>query len=125
MVEVGGTSLLAAPASNIGRPAVTGSDYLQVYATGLGALQNAPKDGFPAPFSPLETTVGTVTATLGGVSVPVAYSGLTPGLVALYQVNLQIPTGTTTGNAVPLVLTVTDPATGNTFVSNTVTVALQ
>jgi uncharacterized protein (TIGR03437 family) len=45
--------------------------------------------------------------------------------VALYQVNVEVPAGAQTGNTVPLVLTLTDPATGTTYVSNTVTVAIQ
>ncbi len=66
-----------------------------------------------------------VTATLGGVSVPVAFSGLTPTLVSLYQVNVQVTADAPTGPAVPLVITVTDPTTQATYTSNTVTVAIQ
>jgi uncharacterized protein (TIGR03437 family) len=69
-------------------------------------------------------TTGTVTATLGGVNTPVTFAGLTPGFVALYQVNVHVPSGVPTGDAVPLVLTVTNPD-GTTAQSNTVTAAVQ
>ncbi len=36
--------------------------------------------------------------TLGTNSVPVLFAGLTPGLVGLYQINFQIPTGLADGS---------------------------
>jgi uncharacterized protein (TIGR03437 family) len=59
------------------------------------------------------------------VDAPVSFAGLSPGSVALYQVNVQVPVGSQTGDAVPLVLTLTDPVTGTKYPSNTVTVAIQ
>jgi uncharacterized protein (TIGR03437 family) len=32
------------------------------------------------------------------------FSGLSPGSVALYQVNVQVPAGSQTGDAVPIVI---------------------
>jgi uncharacterized protein (TIGR03437 family) len=58
------------------------------------------------------------------VSVPVTFAGLTPMLVALYQMNVQVPAGVPTGNAVPLVTTATG-ANGSSAQSNTVTIAVQ
>lgn len=58
------------------------------------------------------------------MNAPVVFSGLTPTLVALYQVNVQVTAGTPTGAAVPLVITVTSPD-GTTAQSNSVTVAVQ
>jgi uncharacterized protein (TIGR03437 family) len=55
----------------------------------------------------------------------VLFSGLTPLLVGLYQVNVQVPATAPAGDAVPLVLTVTDPVTGQSVQSNTVTLAVQ
>jgi len=130
IVAIAGTTLLAAPAANGSRPVQSGSEFLSIFATGLGPVigtngEPPPPDGAAAPIATLYQTTAAVTATIGGVPVPVLFSGLTPSLVALYQVNVQVPAGVPTGSAVPLVLTVTDPVTGQSVQSNTVTIAVQ
>jgi adhesin/invasin len=47
-----------------------------------------------------------VTVTIGGKAAQVTFSGLTPGYAGLYQVNAVVPSGITTGDAVPVVLSV-------------------
>ena len=82
-----------------GRPAKAG-DFLTIYANGLGAVSPAVPDGNAAPGTPpLATTTTTPTVTLGGKTCTVLFSGLVPGLVSLYQINIQVPTGVTAGNA--------------------------
>jgi hypothetical protein len=44
-------------------------------------------------------TTNTITADVSGVSAPVYYAGLAPGLAGLYQLNVLIPSGVTSGNA--------------------------
>jgi adhesin/invasin len=67
----------------------------------------AVKEGLPAPATPpLSTTVNPVTVTIGGKAAQVAFSGLTPGYAGLYQVNAVVPAGITTGDAVPVVVSV-------------------
>jgi uncharacterized protein (TIGR03437 family) len=44
------------------------------------------------------------TVTLGGVNLPVLFSGLAPGLVGVDQINVSVPTNVPTGMAVPLVI---------------------
>jgi minor extracellular serine protease Vpr len=56
--------------------------------------------------------------TIGGVSAPVAFSGLAPGFVGLYQVNVQIPTTAPVGAAIPIVLVI------GGFTSNPATIAV-
>ena len=56
--------------------------------------------------------------TIGGVTVPPSFSGLT-SFVGLYQVNVQVPSNTPTGDAVEVVLTI------GGVTSNTVTIAVQ
>jgi uncharacterized protein (TIGR03437 family) len=128
-VQIANTALLAAPEDDGARPVQSGTEYLTIYCTGLGPVvgtkgETAPADGFPAALPTIYQTIGTVTATIGGVNAPVVFSGLTPTLVALYQVNVQVPAGAPTGDAVPLVLTVTN-RDGTAAQSNTVTVAVQ
>ena len=47
-----------------------------------------------------------VTVSIGGQNANVAFAGLTPTLVGLYQVNVTMPAGVTPGNSVPVLLTV-------------------
>lgn len=99
-------------------PAAQGS-VIQIFCTGLGAVTNPPAAGAAAPNSPLSYTVSTVTATIAGINAPVLFSGLAPGFIGLYQVNVTVPFGSPVAGAVPLVLSV------GSAVSNTATIAIQ
>ena len=90
-------------------PATRGST-VTVYCTGLGAI--TVKNG-------LSVTNAAVTAVLSGTSLPVAFSGLTPGFIGLYQVNVSIPAATPPGLLIPLALQ------SSAVLSNTVAIALQ
>jgi uncharacterized protein (TIGR03437 family) len=120
-VVIASSGVLAAPVGAFpGSQPVARGDFLAVYCTGLGAVNNTPADGAPAPSSPpLATTLATPSVTIGGVPAVVSYSGLAPGLVGLYQVNVQVPSNAPTGNAVNLAISV------GSLTSNTVTVAVQ
>jgi trimeric autotransporter adhesin len=83
-------------------PAALG-ETLTVYCVGLGAVSPALADG--APGTGAEITVATPTATIGGANAPVSFHGTAPGFVALYQVNVTVPQGLSSGNQ-PLVLTI-------------------
>jgi adhesin/invasin len=89
-----------------GTPAGIGETVV-IYCTGLGAVTPAVKEGQPAPTTaPLSMTVNPVTVTIGGIVAQVAFSGLTPGYAGLYQINAAVSSGITTGDAVPVVLSV-------------------
>ena len=129
-IQIAGTTLLAAPAGANARPVAKGKEILAVFCTGLGPVQGpngepAPPDGAAALSATLFQTLGTVSATVGGVDAPVLFAGLTPSLVSLYQVNVGVPAGAPSGDAVPVVLTVKDPVSGVVVSSNVVTVAVQ
>ena len=79
-------------------PVARGS-YVQLYLNGLGLVTNQPPDGLAAPGPPnLAMTTATPTITIGGqAATNVQFSGLAPGFVSLYQVNVQVPTGISAG----------------------------
>lgn len=99
-------------------PATPGSSYVQLYCTGLGAVTNTPMDGAASPSNPLAETTTQPTVTIGGVPATVLFSGLAPGFVGEYQVNVLMPSGVAAGSAVPVVLTIGGVS------SNTVTMAV-
>ena len=99
------------------RPARRG-EFLTIWCIGLGPVTNPPPSGEEAGIpAPLTTTQPTVT--IGGVEASIRFSGLSPGLVGLYQVNVRVPEDAPSGDAVPLVLTIAGIA------SNTVTIAIE
>jgi len=54
-----------------------------IYGTGFGAVEEAAAG--------VRRTVQPVTVRGAGVDLPVVYSGLTPGYIGLYQLNVQLP----------------------------------
>jgi uncharacterized protein (TIGR03437 family) len=97
-VDAAGNQTIVDP----GHPA-RGGHALVIYCTGLGEVDPPVAAGDPASATQLSHTVNPVAVTLGGVSVPVQFAGLTPTLVGLYQVNIAVPMGVA-GDQVPLIL---------------------
>ena len=62
---------------------------IQLFGTGQGLVPNAPPDGHAA--TGAVSTPTTPTVYIGGSQGVVKYSGLAPGLVGLWQINVQIP----------------------------------
>jgi uncharacterized protein (TIGR03437 family) len=120
-IQIANTAVFAAPQGSIAgaqsRPANSG-ELLNIYCTGLGGVTNAPAPGTPASSDPLSTTVNLPQVTIGGVLASVVFSGLAPGFVGLYQVNVFLPAGGPAGAAVPVVLSI------DGIQSNTVTIAI-
>jgi uncharacterized protein (TIGR03437 family) len=85
------------------RPAGSGS-VLIVYANGLGAVEPATVTGRAALVDPLSRTRETPTVTVGGVSAEILFSGLTPGFVGLYQINVRLGTNVPAGTETPVVI---------------------
>lgn len=76
-------------------------DAVSVYSTGLGAIRPHIETGkyMRAAAAELSVTTLPVGAELGGTTTcPVLYSGLAPGFVGLYQVNLMVPLETQEGS---------------------------
>lgn len=72
------------------RPANPG-EFISIYCTGLGPVNNQPPSGTKAPANPLSTTLLPPTVNIGGVAAQVVFSGLSPGFIGLYQVNVRVP----------------------------------
>ncbi|MBI3934838.1 MAG: hypothetical protein HY316_09100 [Acidobacteria bacterium] len=108
-VLIAGSASVAAPAGTLpgARPAHRG-EYIEIYATGLGAVDNEPASGFPALANPLSHTTSTPSVTIGGVEAAVTFAGLAPGLVGVYQVNVLVSFDSPTGNAVSVHLVIGD-----------------
>jgi uncharacterized protein (TIGR03437 family) len=68
---------------------------IAVYVTGLGDVLPSIADGAPGVSS---ATTNTITASINNLAATVAYAGLAPSLVGLYQVNVQIPSGVAAGD---------------------------
>jgi len=105
-VLIAGTTSIVAPLGAFAgsRPAQTG-EYITIYCTGLGAVTNQPATGALSASSPLSYTSGSaVTVSIGGINAPVSFSGLAPGFLGLYQVNVQVPAKSPTGPAVSLTI---------------------
>jgi uncharacterized protein (TIGR03437 family) len=96
-----GVSALATP--------VSAGDYIAIYCTGLGPTKVS---------GGLARTTVTPTVYLGSTAVTPSYSGLAPGFVGLYQVDVQIPPGIPAGT---LALVITS---GSAY-SNEVKIAVQ
>lgn len=119
-ILIAGTGVLAAPAGMFpgSRPVSRGA-FVEIYGIGFGPVTNQPATGAPAAGDPLSATTAAPTVTMGGVPASVAFAGLTPSLVGLYQINAQVPDNAPTGPAVSVIVT----AAG--INSNTVTMAVQ
>jgi uncharacterized protein (TIGR03437 family) len=113
-------------------PAARGS-VLVLYGTGQGQVSPLVPDGVAAPSSPFSNTVAIPTSdgktcatsqpsmcvAIGTSFGNIQYSGLAPGYIGLWQINVTIPSDVTPGSAVPVRVVI------NGALSNTVTVAVQ
>lgn len=83
-------------------PATVG-EFLTIYCAGLGPVTPAVTVGSASPI-PAATTTATPTISIGGQPATRQFSGLTPQLVGLYQVNAVVPAGLS--GAQPLSITI-------------------
>jgi uncharacterized protein (TIGR03437 family) len=95
----------------------TAGALIQIYCTGLGAVTNQPKTGYPAPTSPLAETTTTPTVTVGGATAHMLFSGLAPGGVGLYQVDALVPNGISIGASVPVFISIGGVASNNVTIA--------
>jgi uncharacterized protein (TIGR03437 family) len=79
------------------------SEVVVLFATGLGALSPPLATGAP---SSGNLTVSPASVTVDGLPAAVQYSGTTPGLVGLNQINFQVPPSARFGSDVPVMLSI-------------------
>jgi minor extracellular serine protease Vpr len=73
-------------------------DPIIIYANGLGPVDNQPTSGEATPATPpLANTKVPASVTIGSSPTQFVFSGLTPGSIGLYQVNVVIPGTSPTG----------------------------
>ncbi|HTC89345.1 MAG TPA: putative Ig domain-containing protein [Bryobacteraceae bacterium] len=77
-------------------PAKAG-EYLVMYLVGMGPTNPSVPSGAATPNSPLSPVVNQPTVTVASQPATVAFAGLTPAFVGLYQINFQVPTGASSG----------------------------
>ena len=75
-----------------------------IYLTGLGFVSPFIEPGYPSAEVPLSETTVQPEVTFGGAPGDVIYSGLTPGFVGLYQINVRVPGSAPKGLQVPLTI---------------------
>ena len=81
---------------------VRAGDELVIYATGMGITSPQVEAGLPGPDSPLAETVIAPEVQLGDQTLEVTYSGLAPGQVGVYQMNVRVSASVRGGGSAPL-----------------------
>lgn len=76
---------------------MTAGEIVVIYCAGLGAVSPYVYEGDPAPI-PAATTSATPVVTLGGKTPTIQFSGLSPNFAGLYQINMVVPAGITSGS---------------------------
>ncbi|RPI17970.1 MAG: hypothetical protein EHM65_02590, partial [Acidobacteriales bacterium] len=86
---------------------VARSDYVEIYGTGQGYIENAPPDGAAPGSSPLHSTSGKPQVIVNVATVPddfVTFSGLNPAFPGLWQLKVKIPDSTPPSNTIQVVV---------------------
>lgn len=97
-----------------------GGTTVSLFASGLGVTNPPFVTGQTGAIGePLNRTVQTPTVNINGVPGTIGFSGLAPGFVGLYQVNVTVPPGTPAGSAIFVSLIINGKA------ANTVTIAVR
>jgi len=121
-ILIANSATFAQPAGSIpqrdARPAAKG-EFVTIFCTGLGPVDPPVASGVTAPSSTLALTTTKPVVTVAGISADVPFSGLAPGFVGLYQINIQVPANAPSGPAVNVQISIGGVA------GNVVTMAVQ
>jgi uncharacterized protein (TIGR03437 family) len=91
---------------------------LVILCTGLGEVSPAGVNG-AASLDALRTATTTPTVLIGGKAAQVVFAGMSPQFVGVNQINIAVPAGTPTGDAVPIQISV-----GGITTASTITIAV-
>ena len=96
-----------APDDSLNGPdnAIPAGGSLVVYFTGGGLVNGDRRTGVPAPLTTLMQTSLATTVTIGGQQARLAFSGLTPGSIGLYEAHVTVPAALSPGDY-PVTITV-------------------
>ena len=81
------------------------NEVLVAYATGLGAVRPNVVTGAPTPTTGLVRTLLTPSVSIDNVACELQFSGLTPGLIGVNQLNFRVPANAKTGDVQVLLVT--------------------
>jgi len=87
-----------------GQNPVEAGQIIIIFCTGLGEVTPEVSTGLPA--TGLHTTLEMPTVTIDGLPAEVQFSGLAPGFVGLYQVNVVVPPSIITSSTISVLLTI-------------------
>jgi uncharacterized protein (TIGR03437 family) len=90
--------------------------FIIAYLTGSGPVNPAVADGAATPSTGLTHVTSTVSVTIGGQPATVLFAGLTPGLIALLQLDITVPSGLAAGSY-PMVVTLGGQVSNSATVS--------
>jgi uncharacterized protein (TIGR03437 family) len=76
----------------------TGGEMILLTLVGMGATDPPVASGYAAPSDPMATTVIQPMVTVGGQQADIVFAALMPGAVGLYQIELTVPAGLTSGD---------------------------
>ena len=107
ILAVGMLSVLAALGFAIGANETSQEDMLarQIASEAMESIFNA-RNTSQLGFSAIANTTAVPTVTIGGQAAQVVFSGLAPGFVGLYQIDVIVPSGVVAGSQVPVIVSI-------------------
>lgn len=81
---------------------------IQIFLTGLGAVEPPVAGGAAAPVSPLSWVTADIKVYIGGKEAALLFKGLAPTMAGLYQLNVIVANDTPIGDAIPLAVETPD-----------------